>query len=61
MKLTLETYKKKYSVETEYDDINIIEYYEMFGNMLIQAGFHPNTIEGAIIELYDDIKDEKEL
>lgn len=58
MKLQLETYKKKYTIETENDDLDIFEYLDMFKGLLVSAGFQPNTFDVAIIELTDELKDD---
>ena len=58
MKLQLETYKKKYTVETENDDLDIFEYLDMFKGLLVSAGFQPNTFDRAIINLANDLKDD---
>lgn len=52
MKLQLEAYKKKYTIETENDDL------DMFKGLLVSAGFQPNTFDVAIIELTDELKDD---
>lgn len=57
MKLQLEAYKKKYTIETEYDDLGINEYFEHFKGLLISAGWHPNTVDEHIIELANELKD----
>jgi hypothetical protein len=44
MKLTLECYGKKYSIETENDDLIITDYVEHFENLLICSGFARETI-----------------
>jgi hypothetical protein len=56
MKLQLESYKKKYTVETEYDDASIDEYFEHFKGLLISAGWHQSTIDEYIIELAEEFK-----
>ena len=61
MKIKIKTYNKIYSVETEVDDYNIDEYFEMIVGLLFQAGFHKETIDQAIIDLAGAIKEEKEL
>jgi hypothetical protein len=61
MKIEIKAYNKIYSVETEADDYNIDEYLEMIIGLLFQAGFHKETIDRAIIDLADAIKEEKEL
>jgi hypothetical protein len=58
MKLQLESYKKKYTIETEYDDLGINEYFEYFKGLLISAGYHPNTVDECIIELANELKEE---
>jgi hypothetical protein len=58
MKLQLEAYKKKYIVETEYDDVSIDECFELIIGLLMQAGFHKETIDRAIEDLSIAIKEE---
>jgi hypothetical protein len=58
MKLTLEAYKKKYTVETEYDDLGIEEYFEYFKGLLISSGWNPSTVDEYIIELANELKEE---
>lgn len=50
MKLQLEAYGKKYTVETVYDDVPIEEYLDFFRNLLVQATFYQPTVDDAIIE-----------
>jgi hypothetical protein len=57
MKLQLESYGKKYTIETEYDDIPLEDYFDMFSRLLVQAGFHQSSIEQFIVELADEFKD----
>lgn len=59
MKLTLETYKKKYSVETEYDDLSLEEYFDLFKGMLVAATFPENGIHQHIIEWAEQLKEEQ--
>ena len=58
MKLQLESYKKKYKIETEYDDLGINKYFEHFKGLLISSGWHQNTIDEYIIELAEQLKEE---
>jgi hypothetical protein len=58
MKLQLEAYNKKYTIETPNDDLDIFEYLDIFKGLLVSASFQPDTIDRAIIELADDLKDE---
>lgn len=57
MKIQLESYGKKYIVETQNDDLDIFEYFEIFSGMLIQAGFHSSSISEAYEELFERFKD----
>ena len=57
MKLQLEAYKKKYTIETENDDLDIFEYLDIFKGLLISSGFESNTVDSAIVELADTLKD----
>lgn len=57
MKLQLEAYKKKYTIETENDDLDIFEYLDIFKGLLISSGFEANTVDSAIVELADTLKD----
>lgn len=58
MRLQLESYGKKYIVETQYDDVNLEEYFDMFKGMLVQATFNQKNIEEFIIELADSLKED---
>lgn len=44
MKLTLECYDEKYTIETKSDSVTAQEYIEHFTNLLICAGFARETI-----------------
>lgn len=57
MKLQLEAYKKKYTVETDYDDLGINEYFEHFKGLLISSGWNQSTINEYIIELANELKE----
>jgi hypothetical protein len=59
MKLQLEAYNKKYTIETPNDDLDIFEYLDIFKGLLVSAGFQPNTIDLAIIELADDYEERR--
>lgn len=56
MKLQLTTYKKTYTVETDYDDLGLEEYFEIFKGLLIQATFSEDGINEFILELAEEIK-----
>ena len=58
MKLQLETYRKKYSVETQNEDLNLEEYFDIFIGLLVQATFNQTTINDYIIELADELRNE---
>ena len=58
MKLQLEAYKKKYTVETDYDDLSLDEYFEMFKGLLVQATFSEISINEYIIELANELKED---
>lgn len=57
MKLQLETYKRKYTVETDYDDLSIDEYFELFKGLLISSSWHEIIIDKYIIELAEELKE----
>jgi hypothetical protein len=56
MKITVENYGKKFSVETQNDDLDINEYLEIYYGMLIQLTFNSETIKKGLIELTDLIE-----
>ena len=58
MKLQLESYGKKYTVETDYDDVSLEDYFDIFIRLLVQATFNQNQIERFIIELADEFKED---
>ena len=58
MKIQLEAYKKKYTIETENDDLDIFEYLDIFKGLLISSGFESNTVNSAIVELADTLKND---
>ena len=45
MKLSLQTRDKTYTIESKTDDLCISELADDFRGLLIQAGFHPITID----------------
>jgi hypothetical protein len=59
MKLQLEAYSKKYTIETPNDDLDIFEYLDIFKGLLVSAGFQPDTVDLAIIELADDYEERR--
>jgi hypothetical protein len=56
MKITIENYGKKFSVETQNDDLDISEYLEIYYGMLIQLTFNSETIKNGLMELTDLIE-----
>lgn len=56
MKITIENYGKKFSVETQNDDLDINEYLEIYYGMLIQLTFNSEVIKNGLIELTDLIE-----
>jgi hypothetical protein len=56
MKIIIESYGKKFSVETQNDDLDINEYLEIYYGMLIQLTFNSETIKNGLMELTDLIK-----
>ena len=58
MKLQLENHNYKYTVETEYNDVDLDEYLQLFKGLLIQATFNEEQFKRAILELADELKEE---
>ena len=58
MKFQLESYKRKYIVETEHEDVSMNDYFDIFVGLLIQSGWQKQTINEAIIELADSLKED---
>ena len=56
MKITIESYGKKFSVETQNDDLDINEYLEIYYGMLIQLTFNSDVIKNGLMELTDLIE-----
>ena len=56
MKITIECYGKKFSVETQNDDLDINEYLEIYYGMLIQLTFNSEVIKHGLLELADEIE-----
>jgi len=50
MKLLLEMHGVKYSIESEHDDYTVNEMFEIFGGLLISAGYHPDNIKEILEE-----------
>lgn len=58
MKLQLSNYGKTMTYETEYDDVNLEEYFDAFEGLLVQATFSQKNIREYIIELAEQYKNE---
>ena len=59
MKLELESYKTKYTVEKYHEDVSIEDHLDIFMGLLTQAGWHRITIKDAIIELAESLKEDR--
>lgn len=57
MKIQLEAYKKKYIIETEYDDLTAYEFLETIKGLMRQMTYSEKTINEAILELANEIKE----
>jgi len=53
MKITIENYGKKMSVETDNEDVGIDEYMDIFYGLLISATFHPQTVLNGFKEFIE--------
>ena len=47
MKITLESRDKIFTIETDREDLNIGEMADILKGLLVQAGFHPGTVDAA--------------
>jgi hypothetical protein len=45
MKLVIETYGYKYSIETPKEDIDMEEMYDLVQQLILAAGFHPDNVK----------------
>ena len=54
MKITIENYGKKMSFETEYEDVSINEYLDIFYGLLISATFSPETVLNGFKEFVEE-------
>ncbi len=57
MKITIENYGKKMSVETDHEDLGIDEYIDIFYGLLVSVTFSESTI----INGFKDFIESKEL
>lgn len=56
MKLQLEAHNFKYVVETPTDDLTAVEFLEIIKGLMYQMTFTEHSINEAILELADEIK-----
>lgn len=54
MRIEIKTYGKKFIVETENDDLETDEMFDIFTGLLIQLGYHQESINEAIKDLADE-------
>ena len=57
MKISVESYGKKYTVECENDDVSMEDYIDILNNLLLSIGFCQETI----LEGLDEFIKEKKL
>ena len=55
MTITLKHYGVTYSIETKSDDLNSTEMLETFTSLMKCIGFQQSSIDGAIMELNEQI------
>ena len=56
MKIQIENYEYKYTVETPHEDVEIDEYLQIFKGLLITATFTEKQFNNAILELAEELK-----
>ena len=57
MKIQIENYGYKYTVETTHDDVMLDEYLQIFKGLLITATFSEKQFNNAILELAEELKE----
>jgi hypothetical protein len=57
MKIQIENYGYKYTVETEFNDVDLNEYLQLFKGLLITATFNETQFNNAILELAEELKE----
>ncbi len=55
MKITIESYGKKHSVETQNDDLTIDEHLQIIYGLLIQLTFNSECIKHGLLDLAEEI------
>jgi uncharacterized alkaline shock family protein YloU len=53
MKITIENYGKKMSVETDHEDLGIDEYIDIFYGLLVSVTFNESTIINGFKEFIE--------
>lgn len=56
MKIEIKHWNATYAVETENDDLETVEMFDIFTGLLIQLGYQQESINEAIKELADGNK-----
>jgi hypothetical protein len=54
MKIEIKHYGTTYTVETQTDDFEVVEMFDIFTGLLIQLGYQQESINDAIKELADE-------
>ena len=54
MKITIENYGKKMSVETDHEDVSIEEYMDIFYGLLVTETFSPDTVLNGFREFVEE-------
>lgn len=57
MKIQIENYGYKYTVETTHNDVALDEYLQLFKGLLITATFSEKQFNNAILELAEELKE----
>ena len=53
MKITIENYGKKMSVETDHEDLSVDEYIDIFYGLLVSVTFNESTIINGFKEFIE--------
>jgi hypothetical protein len=53
MKIEIKNYGNTYTVETEHDDLDVVEIMDIITGLLIQLGYQQQSINETIKELAD--------
>jgi hypothetical protein len=58
MKIEIKNYGNTYTVETERDDLGVVEIMDIITGLLIQLGFQQEDINDAIIEIAGELNED---